>query len=390
VPQIFISYRRDDSLKDTGRIYDRMVQAFGKDNVFKDMKSIHFGSDFRGSIIEAISQSDIVFVIIGSQWLDIKEKNGNRRLDDPSDFVRIEVETALSRGERCAVIPILVDGAAMPTRAELPPNMGELPFKNAKRVRDDPDFDTDVEQLVQDIQRNPRFSTQPLPSPPPKQGGLRDIPPGLAAVIAAVIGGIFLIGSVFLQQQRSEQAQAAQLTETAVNFARISAGSATAIALAPTNTLLPTMTSTAVPTIVSTSTPIPPTATILSTSTAVNTSTTVPATAVTMPTNTPNPPPTLEQAVAAKSPTVATVREFPCEGTITSRTDATIINARNAPDPSASLIDTVRKGSKVKVTEKRTNGDKSVWYRIADLNSTGSNIGWIPIDNVSLSASCPQ
>lgn len=148
--KIFISYRRADSRKDAGRIYDRLVESFGKDNVFKDVDSIPMGVDFRGVLREAVAKCDVQLVIIGKVWLSVTDEHGQRRLDNPGDFVRIEVETALQR-DSCTVIPVLVDNAAMPAADDLPLDLRELAFKNATVVRDDPDFHTDVTRIIRSL-----------------------------------------------------------------------------------------------------------------------------------------------------------------------------------------------------------------------------------------------
>jgi WD40 repeat protein len=145
--KIFISYRRADSRKDAARIYDRLVEAFGKENIFKDVDNIPIGSDFRGVLREAVAACDVQLVVIGRQWLDITDENGKRRLDNPIDFVRIEVESALQR-DRCLVVPVLVDHATMPAADRLPLDLRELAFKNATVVRDDPDFHHDVTRII--------------------------------------------------------------------------------------------------------------------------------------------------------------------------------------------------------------------------------------------------
>jgi formylglycine-generating enzyme required for sulfatase activity len=149
--KIFISYRRADSRKDAGRIYDRLVEAFGKENVFKDVDSIPIGKDFRGILREAVAKCDVELVIIGKQWLDIRDEAGSRRLENPGDFVRIEVESALQR-DSCLVVPVLVDNASMPQADELPINLRELAFKHATSVRDDPDFHGDVSKIIRGLQ----------------------------------------------------------------------------------------------------------------------------------------------------------------------------------------------------------------------------------------------
>ena len=154
MPKIFISYRRADSRKDSGRIYDRLVDAFGKDNIFKDVDNIPFGRDFRGVLSEAVNQCQVMLAVIGQQWLTITDTDGSRRLDNPADFVRIEIQSGLQRGDaRCLVIPVIVDNAAMPNADKLPLELRELAFKNAITVRDDPDFHRDMERLVRQLQQ---------------------------------------------------------------------------------------------------------------------------------------------------------------------------------------------------------------------------------------------
>src|SRR5512145_800274 len=113
--RIFISYRRSDSATIAGRIYDRLAAAFTENNVFKDSYGIQPGEDFRGKIREQIATCDVVLVIIGSTWLSVTEADNPRlrRLDNPADWVRVEVETGLQR-DKAVVIPLLVGGASMP------------------------------------------------------------------------------------------------------------------------------------------------------------------------------------------------------------------------------------------------------------------------------------
>ncbi len=94
-PTIFVSYRRDDSGDVTGRVYDRLVASFAPNHVFRDIDSIPAGLDFRKVIEREIARCDILLTIIGPDWLRAVDVLGNRRLHDPNDFVRIEIETAL-------------------------------------------------------------------------------------------------------------------------------------------------------------------------------------------------------------------------------------------------------------------------------------------------------
>jgi len=153
MPRIFISYRRSDSGTFTGRIHDRLSTSFGAGNVFRDVYDIPAGRDFRTAISKEVGRADVCLVIIGPAWVNITDAQGQPRLDDPKDFVRIEVETAL-HNPKTLVIPVLVDGAVMPVAEELPSSLEELTYRNAVQVRTDPDFPHDMEVLVQQLKRS--------------------------------------------------------------------------------------------------------------------------------------------------------------------------------------------------------------------------------------------
>ncbi len=145
--QIFISYRRADTEVPVGRIFDRMVAKFGVQNVFKDVNSILAGSDFRQAVFQKIATCDVVLVMIGDTWLNVADENGKRRLDNPHDLLRLEIESALKRDD-LLVIPVLVNGAKMPTPNMLPENIRQLCDRNAIPMRNDPDFTADMERLL--------------------------------------------------------------------------------------------------------------------------------------------------------------------------------------------------------------------------------------------------
>ena len=148
--RIFISYRRQDSGTFTGRIHDRLKVSFGENNVFRDVYDIPAGSDFRSVLNKEVGSCDVCLVIIGPQWVNITDAQGKRRLDDPNDFVRIEVETAL-RNPSVLVIPVLVDNANMPVAEQLPDSLEELAYRNAVKVRTDPDFPHDMDMLIRQL-----------------------------------------------------------------------------------------------------------------------------------------------------------------------------------------------------------------------------------------------
>ena len=141
---VFISYRREDSGGYAGRIYDRLAGVLGSDNVFFDVNSIAPGLDFVDTLSERVGRCDALIALIGRQWLTIADADKRRRLDDPSDFVRVEIEAALSRKIR--VIPVLVDGATLPGSKDLPPSLHELPRRQGIEISL-ARFDSDVERL---------------------------------------------------------------------------------------------------------------------------------------------------------------------------------------------------------------------------------------------------
>ena len=128
-PRIFISYRRDDSPGSAGRLYDRLVEEFPKENLFMDVDAIAPGVDFISEIERSVAGCDVLLAIIGRNWATATDAQGRRRLDDPNDFVRNEIATALTSDVR--VIPVLVDGAAVPASTDLPDDLQPLVRRNA-------------------------------------------------------------------------------------------------------------------------------------------------------------------------------------------------------------------------------------------------------------------
>ena len=127
--RVFISYRREETAHPAGWLYARLAHQYGGEQVFKDVDSIEPGDDFVQAITRAVGSCDVLLALIGGQWLTIADEHGRRRLDDPGDFVRLEIEAALTRDVR--VIPILVDEARMPRVDELPPSLVSLTRRQA-------------------------------------------------------------------------------------------------------------------------------------------------------------------------------------------------------------------------------------------------------------------
>jgi tetratricopeptide (TPR) repeat protein len=143
--KLFISYRRSDTQMVAGRLRESLARRLGERAIFRDKDSIAPGADWTQAIETALSAGGVVVALIGPSWVTAQDATGRRRLDDPADWNRIELERAFAR--RCRVIPLLVDDAKMPTEAELPEGLKGLARSNALKLRDD-DWDSDIERLV--------------------------------------------------------------------------------------------------------------------------------------------------------------------------------------------------------------------------------------------------
>lgn len=126
---IFINYRRSDSEGEAGRLFDDLTLRFGPESVFMDVAAIEPGRDFRRAIDQSVASCSVVLAILGPEWLDSKDAKGGRRLDDPNDFVRVELASALRRD--IPVAPVLVRGAKMARVEQLPEDLKELAYRNA-------------------------------------------------------------------------------------------------------------------------------------------------------------------------------------------------------------------------------------------------------------------
>ncbi len=145
---VFISYRREDSAGHAGRLFDRLAGKLGRDRVFRDVDNIRPGEDFTDVVRERIHSSEVLFVLIGPRWLTATDADGARRLDDPNDTVRLEIETGLQGKIR--VIPVLLPGATMPKTKDLPGTLAPLVKLNAYEVSET-HFDQDVLKLLGEV-----------------------------------------------------------------------------------------------------------------------------------------------------------------------------------------------------------------------------------------------
>jgi TIR domain len=185
--KIFINYRREDSIDAAGRLHDRLAQAFGHKNIFMDVDDIPAGVDFAKYLGDQVAASRVFLAIIGPTWLDAKDDSGGRRIDDPHDFVAIEITAALARNIR--VIPVLVEGARMPKAGELPDPLKALARRQAIDVGR-LHFGRDAEALVERVREVLNGQWRSL-----RPRGGTAVAGGVGVAIAIAIA-FFLVGGV--------------------------------------------------------------------------------------------------------------------------------------------------------------------------------------------------
>jgi ankyrin repeat protein len=142
---VFISYRREDSAGHAGRLFDHLAKKLGRDHVFRDVDNIRPGDNFAEAIREKITASELLLVLIGPGWLTAVDREARRRLEDPHDVVRLEIEMGLKRKMR--IIPVLLPGVSMPSANELPESLAPLHQLNAFEISE-AHFDRDVLELI--------------------------------------------------------------------------------------------------------------------------------------------------------------------------------------------------------------------------------------------------
>lgn len=185
-PWIFLSYRRADSGGYAGRLADSLERHFGAGVVFHDVETIVPGADFAQAIDHAIGSAEAVLVLIGDNWLELRDAEGTRLIDRENDFVRIEAATALARD--IPVLPLLVEGAKMPSAAVLPADIAMLARQHALELSDSR-WDHDFQRLVDALYRH---TGRRQPSSRRRRQ--------LALVLAA--GAAIALGALALQSRR--------------------------------------------------------------------------------------------------------------------------------------------------------------------------------------------
>lgn len=201
--KIFISYRREDTSGESGRLKDNLEQIFGKENIFYDVETLEAGLNFDQSIAKALSESKVLLAMIGPHWMKVTDSKGIKRLQKPEDWVRKEIAEALKRNLR--VIPVLVNGADMPDPEELPEDLIELTLKHAQELTSSRwNYDVGILSKVLEklITKNPESNPQsnselrntPRPlvnlNPEPKKWWAKNY----LYVIGGFVGFLILIG----------------------------------------------------------------------------------------------------------------------------------------------------------------------------------------------------
>ena len=150
---IFVSYRRDSYRHAAGRFHDKLALHFARDQIFMDVDAIEPGLDFVKVLHERVGTCDVLIAVISPAWLDARDEAGHRRLDDPDDFVRIEIEAALARD--VCVVPVLVGGATVPRESDLPETLKPLARRHAV-VLNHTTFGRDMDALIKVLEKDVR------------------------------------------------------------------------------------------------------------------------------------------------------------------------------------------------------------------------------------------
>jgi hypothetical protein len=250
---IFISYRRDDSEGEAGRLYDDLARAYGDDSVFMDVSGIQPGVDFRKAIDDNVANCGVLLAVIGLTWATVTGRDGTRRLDNPDDYVRLEIGTALKRG--VPVIPVLVHEAHMPALEQLPEDLKDLRYRNSVELTH-ARWASDVALLVTALKSyvstakgqstETVHATVPVQLPAPQAAPVAPVVkksqiPLFAGI--AVLGLLILAGAGYAWMRHGETASSATLTPASTPGSTPAATTAAA----PAQTTQPAATTTPAP-----------------------------------------------------------------------------------------------------------------------------------------------
>lgn len=151
--KIFISYRRADSRVTSKRLTNIIANRLTDCEVVIDFaETLPRGPKFEALLAQEVEKADVMVVVIGPDWLNIRDERGNRRLGNPKDFIRTEVEAGLIN-ESAEVIIALIEGANLPNEDDLPEHLKKLAQSYVVTIREGKHFDVDIEHLVSAIQK---------------------------------------------------------------------------------------------------------------------------------------------------------------------------------------------------------------------------------------------
>lgn len=209
---VFISYRREDTAGYARSVCDALVREFGADHVFMDVDDIAVGQPFSEVIQQAMGGSQVLLVLIGPRWRGERE-NRSPRIMEHGDFVHLEVATAIKKGMR--VIPLLFDGATMPSVSQLPHDVRALSERNAMEV-DATRFADDMTRLIEALHASPKV---PLTTPPDAAAGAtrRWLVLGVGAAILAAVGGLWWSRTASRGSASAESTAATASTRPTIN-----------------------------------------------------------------------------------------------------------------------------------------------------------------------------
>jgi hypothetical protein len=206
---IFISYRRQDTAAYAGRIYDRLSAKYGAHNVFMDIDRIEPGQDFVDAINHSVAEAGVLLVLIGREWIKMTDKSGVSRLDNPEDFVRLEILAGLE--QKTVIIPVLLADAEMPSAKSLPAPLQSFARRNAIEISDSR-FHSDVDRLIEAIEKI--FNPQRAAVPPirPEQRNQSSTPfinmssrPNMSFIAATVVAVALIVAAIWWFTTGGEQ-----------------------------------------------------------------------------------------------------------------------------------------------------------------------------------------
>lgn len=202
---VFISYRREDSEGQARALFQELAARLARDAVFMDVDSIGLGRDFRTVLQERLASCDVMLALIGRDWLQGKDKSGRRRLENPSDYVRLEIAAALKRN--IPVTPVLLHGAEMPTAEQLPENLSDLAYRNCFELSHNR-WDSDVQELIKRL----GLASRNTPAPESHTGSASRTPwlaiAGISALVIATAAGGFLYYQKIVQDRFKAEIEA--------------------------------------------------------------------------------------------------------------------------------------------------------------------------------------